>query len=153
MLNRQPHLGGSTRSSAGTHRDPDSEPPRRRRATYNRPHGVWHLFAAYDLATDKVYGHGKPSKTRAKFREVCRYLRTLYPLEVRLAIVCDNFSPHLIAKKSRRVADWAELSNVEIAYTPTNSPWLNRIDAQFPALRHLPGSTAPTTPATRNRPG
>ncbi|MCY0925260.1 hypothetical protein OTB20_03365 [Streptomyces sp. H27-H1] len=27
--------------------------------------------------------------------------------------------------------------SVEIAYTPTNSSWLNRIEAQFTALRHF----------------
>ena len=47
--------------------------------------------------------------------------------QVRIAIVCDNFSPHPTTKKCRRVADWAEANNAEIAYTPTNSSWLNRI--------------------------
>ncbi|MFC9841732.1 IS630 family transposase [Rhodococcus sp. NPDC127530] len=136
-LNLQPHPGRQWAQRGGKHKDPDREPRRRRRATYNRPHGVRHLFAAYDLTTDKVYGHIKPTKTRTKFLEFCRYLRTLYPLEVRLAIVCDNFSPHLTTKKCRRVADWAEANNVEIAYTPTNSSWLNRIEAQFTALRYF----------------
>ena len=35
------------------------------------------------------------------------------------------------------MADWAETNNVEIAYTPTNSSWLNRIEAQFTALRYF----------------
>ncbi|ELB92685.1 transposase [Rhodococcus wratislaviensis IFP 2016] len=56
---------------------------------------------------------------------------------MRLAIVCDNFSPHLTTKRCRRVANWAEANNVEIAYTPTNSSWLNRIEAQFTALRYF----------------
>ena len=30
---------------------------------------------------------------------------------------------------------WAEANNVELAYTPTSSSWLNRIEAQFIALR------------------
>jgi transposase len=47
------------------------------------------------------------------------------------------YSPHLTTKRCRRVADWAEASNVEIAYTPTNSSWLNRIEAQFTALRYF----------------
>lgn len=34
------------------------------------------------------------------------------------------------------MAQWAEANNVEIAYTPTNSSWLNRIEAQFTALRY-----------------
>jgi transposase len=46
-------------------------------------------------------------------------------------------SPHLTTKRCHRVADWAEANNVEIAYTPTNSSWLNRIEAQFTALRYF----------------
>ena len=38
-----------------------------------------------------------------------------------------RYSPHLSTRKDRRVGDWAEAANVEIAYTPTNSSWLNRI--------------------------
>ena len=84
-----------------------------------------------------MYGHVKKTKTRTKFLEFCRYLRTLYPADVRIAIVCDNFSPHLTTKRCRRVAAWAQANNVEIAYTPTNSSWLNRIEAQFTGLRYF----------------
>jgi transposase len=48
-----------------------------------------------------------------------------------------EYSPHLTTRVCRRVADWAEANNVEIAYTPTNSSWLNRIEAQFTALRYF----------------
>ena len=78
------------------------------RATYTRTSGVRHLFAAYELGEDKLFGHIKPRKTRARFLEFCRYLRSLYPPEVRIAIVCDNFSPHLSTRKDRRVGTWAE---------------------------------------------
>jgi len=50
-------------------------------------------------------------------------LRSLYPPSVRIAIICDNFSPHLTTRKDKRVGQWAAASNVEIAYTPTNSSW------------------------------
>ncbi|MBF4476694.1 IS630 family transposase [Rhodococcus rhodochrous] len=136
-LNLQPHPGRQWAERGGKHKDPDREPRRRRRATYTRPHGVRHLFAAYDLGKDKLFGHVKTTKNRTKFLEFCRYLRSLYPAEVRMAIVCDNFSPHLSTKKCRRVAEWAEANNVEFAYTPTNSSWLNRIEAQFTALRYF----------------
>lgn len=76
------------------HKDPDRE-PRRRRANHNRYGGVRHLFAALDLTNDKLYGHIKPIVRRTQFLEYCRYLRSLYPPTVRIAIVCDNFSPHL----------------------------------------------------------
>ena len=136
-LNLMPHPGRQWAPRGGRHSDPEREPRRRQRATYNRYGGVRHLFAALDLGRDKLYGHIKPVKRRTEFLAFCRYLRTLYPAEVRIAIVCDNFSPNLTTKKCRRVSDWAETNNVEIAYTPTNSSWLNRIEAQFTALRYF----------------
>ena len=54
-----------------------------------------------------------------------------------VALVIDNFSPHLSTKRDRRLGVWAEANNVELAYTPTSSSWLNRIEAQFTALRHF----------------
>jgi transposase len=136
-LNLMPHPGRQWAAISGKNKDPDRAPRPRRRATYNRNDGVRHLFAAYDLTRDHLFGHVKPRKKRTQFLEFCRYLRTLYPAEVRIAIVCDNYSPHLTTKRCRRVADWAQANNVEIAYTPTNSSWLNRIEAQFTALRYF----------------
>ncbi|GHG62424.1 transposase [Streptomyces griseocarneus] len=105
--------------------------------TYTRPHGARHLFAAYDLGKNKLYGHIKKTKNRSKFLEFCHYLCSLRPADVRIAIVCDDFSPHVTTKRCRRVVDWAEANNVEIAYAQTNSFWLNRIEAQFAALRYF----------------
>ena len=107
------------------------------RATYTRPHGVRHLMAGYDLSTDRLYGHIVTKKGRTAFMAFCRYLRTLHPPEIRIAIVLDNFSPHLSTKKNTRVGDWAEANNVELAYTPFYGSWLNRIEAQFTALRYF----------------
>jgi len=110
---------------------------RRRRATFNRNDGVRHLMAAYDLNEDKLYGHIKVTKNRTAFLEFCRYLRTLYPPEIGIAIVMDNFSPHFSTNVDSRVGDWAKANNVELAYVPTNASWLNRIEAQFQALRYF----------------
>ena len=136
-LNLQPHPGKQWAETGGKHKDPAREPRRRRRATYRRPHGVRHLLAAYDLGRDKLYGHIKKRKGRTEFLAFCRYLRTLYPPQVRIAIVADNFSPHLSTKKDTRVGDWAAANNVELAYTPFYASWLNRIEAQFTALRYF----------------
>jgi transposase len=136
-LNLQPHPGKhwAPRSAGpGDHTGPRR---RRRRATYKRPHGVRHLLAAYDLSTDKLYGHVKARKTRTEFLAFCRYLRTLHPPTVRIAVVCDNFSPHLSTKTDTRVGDWAAANNVELAYVPFYGSWLNRIEAQFTALRYF----------------
>jgi transposase len=132
-LNLQPHPGRQWAAKGGG----GAQPRRRRRATYTRPHGVHHLLAAYDLSRDKLYGHIKPRKRRGEFLAFLRYLRTLYPPGVRLAIVLDNYSPHLSTKRDRRVGQWATANNVELAYVPTNASWWNRIEAQFTALRYF----------------
>ena len=116
------------------------------RATYKRPNGVRHLMAGYDLSTDRLYGHVVSKKNRTAFLAFCRYLRSLHPPEVRIGIVLDNFSPHLSTKTDTRVGAWAEANNVELAYTPFYGSWLNRIEAQFTALRYfaLDGTDHPT---------
>jgi transposase len=136
-LNLQPRPGRQWAAVSGKNKEPGREPRPRMRATYHRTEGVRHLFAAYELGEDKLFGHVKLSKTRTRFLEFCRYLRSLYPSSTRIAIVCDNYSPHLSTRRDSRVGTWAAANNVEFAYTPTNSSWLNRIEAQFTALRYF----------------
>jgi transposase len=136
-LNLQPRPGRQWAAVSGKGKEPGREPRPRMRATYTRTEGVRHLFAAYELGEDRLSGHVKPRKTRGRFLEFCRYLRTLYPQQVRIAIICDNFSPHLTTARDGRVGAWASANNVEIAYTPASSSWLNRIEAQFTALRYF----------------
>jgi transposase len=136
-LGLQPRPGRQWAAVSGKNKDLGRGPRRRLRATYTRTEGVRHLFAAYELGQDKLFGHIKPRKTRDRFLEFCRYLRSLYPPAVRIAIICDNFSPHLTTAKDGRVGAWATANNAEIAYTPANASWLNRIEAQFTALRYF----------------
>ena len=110
---------------------------RRRRATYKRTQGVRQLMAALDINADTLYGHVKTKKNRTTFLVFCRYLRSLYPPEVRIAIVMDNYSPHLSTPKDDRVGRWAAANNVELAYVPTNASFLNRIECHFTALRYF----------------
>jgi transposase len=136
-LNLQPHPGRHW-APVGTGRGDQTHPRRRRRrATYKRPHGVRHLLAGYDLSTDRLYGHVVPRKARTEFLRFCRYLRSLHPGEVRIALILDNFSPHLTTNTDSRVGDWAQANNVELAYVPFYGSWLNRIEAQFTALRYF----------------
>jgi transposase len=123
-LNLQPQPGG--RAWAPRRK------PRRIRATYTRPHGIRHLIGALDVGRDRLYGHVKPRKRRVEFLAFCRYIRSLYPAEVRLHLVLDNFSAH-----QGGVREWAAQSNVELAYTPHYASWLNRIEPQFKALRYF----------------
>ena len=46
-------------------------------------------------------------------------------------------APHLSTKTDSRVGDWAAANNVELAYVPFYGSWLNRIEAQFTALRYF----------------
>ena len=150
-LNLQPRPGRAWARRGGVAREPGERPRRRLRATYHRTGGVRHLFAALELGSDKMYGHIKRRKRRGEFLEFCRYLRSLHPAAVRIAIVCDNYSPHLTTRKDKRVGRWAAASNAEIACTPTNSSWMNRLNASSPRCASSL-STAPTTPATASRP-
>jgi transposase len=136
-LNLQPHPGKQWAPAAAGKGDVTQPRRRRRRATYTRPHGVRHMMGAYDLNRDRLYGHIVPRKDRTAFLRFLRYIRSWYPPEVRIGIVLDNFSPHLSTKKDRRIGEWAAANNVELAYTPTYSSWLNRIEAQFQALRYF----------------
>jgi transposase len=136
-LNLQPHPGTQWAPVAAGKGDTGHPRRRRRRATYKRPHGVRHLLAGYDLSTDRLYGHVKTRKTRTEFLAFARYLRSLHPAGVRIAIVLDNFSPHLSTRTDRRVGEWAAANNVELAYVPFYGSWLNRIEAQFTALRYF----------------
>jgi len=72
---------------------------------------VRHLLAGYDLSTDRLYGHVVARKGRTEFLTFCRYLRSLHPAKVRIAIILDNFSPHLSTKTDPRVRDWAQANN------------------------------------------
>ena len=54
---------------------------------------------------------------------------------MRIAIVMDNYSPHLSTKKDTGVGPWVEANNPELAYVPTNASFLNRIECRCTALR------------------
>jgi transposase len=136
-LNLMPHPGRQWAPVAAGKGEQNAPRRRRRRATYKRPHGVRHLLAGYDLSRDKLYGHITKRKGRTEFLAFCRYLRSLHPAGVRIAIVLDNFSPHLSTRTDDRVGRWAAANNVELAYVPFYGSWLNRIEAQFTALRYF----------------
>ena len=149
-LNLQPRPGRQWAAVSGKNAEPGRALRPRMRAACTRTQGLRHLFAAYELGEEKLFGHVKPRKSRTRFREFCRYLRSLYPPQVLIAIICDNFSPHLSTAKDARVGDRAAASNAEIACTLSNSSWLNRRSSSLPCATSP--STAPTTPPTASRP-
>ena len=96
--------------------------------------GVRHPFAAYDPAEDKLYGNIKPRKTR---------LGSWSPAATCAASTRPTFaarssattSPHLTTRKDKRNGQWAAAIIAEVAYTPSNASWRNRIP--FHRLRHF----------------
>ena len=63
-LNLMPHPGKQWAPVAAGKGSQDEPRRRTRRATYNRPNGVRHLMAGYDLSKDKLYGHITKHKGR-----------------------------------------------------------------------------------------
>ena len=92
-------------------------------------------MAGYDLSTDRLYGHVVARKGRTEFLAFACYLRSLHPAKVRIAIVMDNYSPHLSTRVDSRVGDWTHANNVELAYVPFYGSWLNRIPVNRPSAR------------------
>ena len=86
-----------------------------------------------DLFSDRLYGHVTKKKDRPTFKTSLRYVRALHPAGVRIGIVLDNFSPHI----SKDIVAWAAVHNIELAFVPFYASWLNRIEAQFQALRYF----------------
>lgn len=102
----------------------------RQRATFNRYGGVRHFFAAYDLETSKLFGRFTKRKRWTEFLSFLKWLRQRFKNQT-LHIVLDNFSPHL----KDEVHQWARKNRIKFYFTPSNASWLNRIEAQFTALR------------------
>lgn len=94
-------------------------------------------MAALDLGRDYMLSRVVNHKNRDAFLSFRELIRAQYPAQFRIAIVLDNFSPHLSTRVDDRVGKWAEAHDVELAYTPTNTSWLNRIERHFQALRHF----------------
>ena len=103
----------------------------RHRATYNRKGGVRHMFGAYDLKTDRLFGIFTRQKNWMEFLSFLRWLRRRYPNRQVLHVVLDNASFHLKAE----VLSWAAEHRVRFYFTPSSASWLNRIECHFTALR------------------
>jgi len=103
----------------------------RLRATYHRHGGVRHMFGAYDLKTNRLFGIFAAKKNWVEFLGFLRWLRRRYRRAGVLYIILDNASFHL----KREVRDWADEHRVRFQFTPSNASWLNRIECHFTALR------------------
>jgi len=103
----------------------------RHRATYHRRGGVRHMFGAYDLTSDQLFGLFTEKKNWVEFLGFLRGLRRRYRNAGTLYIVLDNVGYH----RKAEVRQWAANHRVRFAFTPSNASWLNRIECHFTALR------------------
>lgn len=88
-------------------------------------------MAFYDLAQDKLWGYVRKRKRSTEFLGVLKWMRRRYPLQEKIYLILDNFSPH----RCKIIFDWAKDNNVELVFTPTNASWLNRIECQFTEVK------------------
>jgi transposase len=124
-LNLQPQPGG--------HGWAPRAKPKRIRATFNRPHGIRHLISALRRRRrPALRPHQAPQGARRVPRVLPLHPQPL-PARDPAHFVLDNFSAH----KGDKVRQWAADNNVELAFTPFYASWLNRIEAQFRALRYF----------------
>ncbi len=116
--------------------DPRSPRRRRRRATYKRPHGVRHVLAGYDLSRDKLYGH----ITSPRAHRVPGLL-PLPALAAPAAGADRDRARHLQRatehqdRHPRRGLGRGQQRRARPV--PFYGSWLNRIEAQFTALRYF----------------
>ena len=60
-----------------------------------------------------------------------------HPAGSRISAVSERFGPNLNTHKHARLKAFMAAHNIEPAYTPTYSSWLNTIEAHFTSLKKL----------------
>lgn len=82
-----------------------------------------------------------------EFLDLPQALRARWPGQ-KLHLAADNFSPH----RHPDVLDRAAATDVELVFLPTHSSRMNRIEAEFTALRYFtPGRHRPPQPHRTER--
>ena len=107
--------------------------PQRRRANYNKLHGVRQFHGCYSLGDDTIWGVARNNKSAANTLAALRSIRARRPDGAEIYIILDNLSAH----KGPTIRRWAANNNVELCYTPTYSSWANPIEAHFGPLREF----------------
>jgi len=107
--------------------------PNRYPATYTRTHGVRHWLAFYDVHANHLWGYTRARKRSREVLDALKRLRRRYPMEQRIHLILDNFSPHGTPK----VRCWCRENNIHLIWTPTNASWLNPIECHFTAVKEF----------------
>jgi DDE superfamily endonuclease len=107
--------------------------PLRRRATYRRLKGTEQFLGFYDVHADCLGGIFRRQKRLPELFEAFRRLRACYP-DKRLLVVMDNL--HNTHDHPRFLALLRKL-RIRPVWTPTESSWLNLIEAHFGVLKRF----------------
>jgi transposase len=92
-------------------------------------HGTTTLFAALNVATDKVTGRHYKRRRRVEFLDFMNRVAAEYP-DQEIQVIVDNLSTH----KPKRDLWLACHPKVHFHYTPTHTSWLNQIEIWFSIL-------------------
>jgi transposase len=90
------------------------------------------MIAALDLTTGRLHYRIRDRKRSREFLDFLKTLRRRWPGQT-LHVILDNFSPH----KRPGVRTWCASNQVELVFLPTYASWLNRIEAEFAAVRYF----------------
>lgn len=107
--------------------------PFRMRATYRRSQGTEQFLGFYDVHADCLEGVFRKRKRVKEISEAFRRLRRCYPRR-KLFVIMDNL---------RNVHDHPNFLSllrklrIHPVWTPTESSWLNLIEAQFGVLKRF----------------
>lgn len=107
--------------------------PRRMRATYRRLQGTEQFLGFYDVHADCLDGIFRKRKRLPDLFDAFRRLRRCYPGK-KLLVVMDNL--HNIHNHPRFLALLRRL-RIRPVFTPTESSWLNLIEAHFGAMKRF----------------
>lgn len=98
-------------------------------------HGTKTLIAALDVATGKVFGQVRNSRTADDLVEFMEALAKRFPTK-KIIVVWDNLNIHFDGKAAR----WTEFNRrhrnrFEFVYTPIHASWVNQIEIWFSILQ------------------
>lgn len=106
--------------------------PHRQPATYTRPNGVSHFFGFLDVHANHLWGYFRRRKRSRETLVMLQLLRKRYPVNTRIYLILDNFSPH----RTKTVLRWSKNNNIILIWTPTNASWLNHIECRFTDIKN-----------------
>jgi transposase len=94
-------------------------------------HGTTTLFAALDVATNRVIGRCYPRHRAIEFRKFLREIDAKVDKKLDIHVIADNYATH----KTAAISAWlAKHPRFHMHFIPTHSSWLNAVEGWFSVL-------------------